>query len=142
MTNSGLLTNIKNSMNTNDEILFRSIKMLDIGYVTILYFIIAYVLGYYLDILFLNIYGNDYENKSKIYLTLEVLLQISMVGIFAYIGRNIIQLIPSPLNGIGGFDHKQLKELSSSAFLLVFIFFFQKNLIEKIHYIVDSSKES
>ena len=125
MTNSGLLTNIKNSMNTNDEILFRSVKMLDIGYVTVLYFIIAYVLGYYLDILFLNIYGNDYENKSKIYLTLEVLLQISMVGIFAYIGRNIIQLIPSPLNGIGGFDHKQLKELSSSAFLLVFIFFFQ-----------------
>jgi hypothetical protein len=116
--------------------------MLDIGYVTILYFIIAYILGYYLDILFLNIYGNDYENKSKIYLTLEVLLQISMVGIFAYIGRNIIQLIPSPLNGIGGFDHKQLKELSSSAFLLVFIFFFQKNLIEKIHYIVDPSKES
>jgi hypothetical protein len=142
MTNSGLLTNIKNSMNTNDEILFRSVKMLDIGYVTILYFIIAYILGYYLDILFLNIYGNDYENKSKIYLTLEVLLQISMVGIFAYIGRNIIQLIPSPLNGIGGFDHKQLKELSSSAFLLVFIFFFQKNLIEKIHYIVDPSKES
>ena len=142
MTISGLITNIKNSINTKDEIVFRSIKMLDIGYVTVLYFIIAYVLGHYLDILFLNIYGNNYESKSKIYLILEVLFQITLVGIFAYIGRNIIQLIPSPFDGIGGFDHKQLKELSSSAFLLVFIFFFQSNLIEKINYIIDPSKES
>ena len=48
------------------------------------------------------------------------------ITICAYIARNIIQLIPFPLEGVYGFEHLKVKEVSSGALLTMFatIFFY------------------
>ena len=58
-----------------------------------------------------------------------------MTGIVAYIGRNVIQLIPFPLDGLYGFIHMRVKEVSSGSLLTSITSMFQLSLQEKITYL-------
>ena len=123
-----------------NELLFRVIKIIDIAYITILFFIFAYILGGYINLFFVYIYGTDYEKKSNFVLTLEILSQVIFIGIVCYIGRNLIEHIPFPLDGINGFVHKQVKELGSGAFIIVFLVMFQYDMQDKIVFIKNRVK--
>ena len=46
--------------------------------------------------------------------SLEIIGIIWLIGASTYIVRNIVELIPSPFDGLGGFIHKKLKELSGA----------------------------
>jgi hypothetical protein len=116
----------------NDHVSFFVIKSLDIGYITILYMLGAYMFALFNEYIFTNIYGEDHSKKTKNELLVEIMLQVSFSGICAYIGRNIMREIPSPLHGIGGFDHYQLKELNSGSVLFTIMLAFQKHLQKKI----------
>jgi hypothetical protein len=111
------------------------IKVLSIGYTTILFFIFGYFFGYILDQSCLRLFGNNYIHKSTYLLIFEVLVQVVILGIMMHIGRCIIMAIPFPLNGIYGFKYLQLNELISGTFLSVFIMLFQYNMQDKILYI-------
>ena len=131
---------IQSPLPPQNELLFRVIKIIDIAYITVLFFIFAYILGGYINSFFKYIYGIDYEKKSNFILSLEILSQIIVIGIASYIGRNLIEYIPFPLDGIDGFNHKRMKELTSGSFIVVFLIMFQYDMQDKIVFIKNRVK--
>jgi len=121
---------------------FRLSKSLDIGYITIIYFVFAYIIGHYLDVLFVALFGQDYNKRRNGVLMLEVMLQIIFVGIISYLVRNIVYYIPSPFNGFAGLVHFQVKELTDVSFFPIFIMMFQYDLQDKLLVIRDNLKNS
>jgi len=124
-----------------NQFLFRTVKILDIGYVAAIYFTIAYFLGGAINKGYENLYGTDFGSKTTTVLLLEVLSQIICIAIVTYIGRNFVEHIPSPLNGIGGFVHGKVKELTSGAFLNVFLVMFQYSMQDKLLYIKNFTRQ-
>jgi len=124
-------------VNPNHDLLMRSIKIVDIAFITTLYFLVAYYLAKALDFVFTKYLGKIEQGKkyTKFRLMSEIIIQISITGILSYIGRNVIQMIPFPLDKIQGFDHMKVKEVSSGALLTALLTFFQTNLINKINHL-------
>jgi len=117
----------------------RFIKIIDIAYISIIYFVAAYYLAGIVDTIFVKLFGKDYKKKSKNALLLESIAQIVTIGIIAYIVRNIISLIPFPLEGSYGYKHLLLKELTeSSGFFAVFFIYFQYDFQEKLTFLAKS----
>lgn len=117
--------------------LFVAVKIADISYITVIYFVMGYLFGSYLDNLFIYLFGTDYSKKSKTTLILETLLQIVCIGIISYLGRNLILLIPSPFNGLAGLDHFRVKELTAPTYFSIFLILFQYSMQNKLIYIKD-----
>jgi hypothetical protein len=122
----------------SEYILFRIIKCTDIAYISVLFFIIGYLFGSYIDNFCLYLFGKNFKEKEKIYLMLEILFQIILVSIFAYIGRNLVEKIPFPLDGMFGFVHQNLKELNTIGFINIFIYSFQYYMQDKLTFIKDT----
>jgi len=116
-------------------ILFKCIKFIDISYISTLFFIIGYYFGIYIDDFCSYLFGKNFNEKHMIYLMLEILFQIILVSIFAYIGRNIVEKIPFPLDGTFGFVHQNLKELNAVGFINIFIYSFQYYMQDKLDFI-------
>jgi hypothetical protein len=107
-------TNLENQNTLQFEFTIRLIKMLDIGYITIIYFIFAVTVGKIFNYFFGEYNPNVDTHKSNIRIGIELCGIIWMLGISTYIIRNIVELIPSPFNNIYDFHHKRVKELSSA----------------------------
>ena len=116
------------------ELVIRSIKMLDIGFITILYFSLGYIISWLINKIYSTFDPKGNYNKGVLFL--EVCGQIFVIGIVIYIIRNLIQLIPFPLEGIYGYQHSKVRELYSGGIALTFgIFYAQQNIIQKLNYI-------
>ena len=114
------------------EILFRIVKILDMGYIVFIYFILGIALAKLSDIIFGMYDEKEEKKKSIIQLGAEIMLMIWTNIIIFYVARNVVQLIPSPFHGVAGFDHFRLKELGGSAILGATYVYFQTNLKSKI----------
>ncbi len=113
---------------------FLAVKLFDIGLTTSYFFII----GIFVAAMFDKFYGkfrkDDYKNVSNIRLLFEILVHLSFLGIVAYALRNIVELIPFPLDGVAGFQHSRLKELEGGHVMAIVLFLFQQNLQKKISF--------
>ena len=117
------------------ELIIRSIKILDIGILTIIYFTIGYFASWSINKIYFDFDPNKPHSKPLLFL--EVCGQLFVIGALVYIIRNIVPLLPWPLEGIYGYQHKRVKELSSGGVALMFgIFYAQENIKEKMSYIV------
>jgi len=118
---------------------FRLVKSLDIMYVVAIQFIVAILLNVIIDGVLERI-GHLEEDNTKIVYTysnfvkhlLIAILIISIFAIVSYFARLTIKHIPSPFNGIGGFQHIRLKELQEVGSLTAFLFLTSNYLDSKI----------
>lgn len=114
--------------------LFLSVKLIDIGLVTVYYFVIGVVFAKVFDSFYGKFDKDNYENVSNFRLLTEILFHLFGLGIVAYILRNIVQMIPFPLEGLGGFRHERLKELEGGHIMAIVLILFQNNLMDKIKF--------
>ncbi len=123
--------------NLKEEILFRLVKVVDIGYVTVLYFFVAIVLAKALDFFNGKITKEEEQKKSKLFRALELTLILWYTGVLYYIVRNLVELVPSPLDGLFGYQHALLKELKTAGIFTFLFLYFQKGIKDKIQFFVD-----
>ncbi len=135
-------SNSNNNSNTNkpkqtlkEDLIIRGIKIIDIGFITILYFILGFIVSIWFNRMYEKYVDlvNDY--KSNMRLVIELLIHIWLLGITVYIARNIVEKIPSPLDNIAGFSHKRVKELHSATVFTLVFFYSQTYMREKMGYL-------
>lgn len=116
--------------------LFLTVKLLDIGLVTIYFFILGLATAKGFDAIMGDFDEDGYKNTPLWQLFIEIVVQLFALGIIAYILRNIVKLIPYPLDGVAGFNHSRLKELDGGEVMALVLILFQRNLIDKVLYFV------
>ena len=89
-------------------------------------------------ITFIDSTPNEHISKARI--LIEIYLNLIILAIASYIIRNVVELIPFPLDGVYGFEHRKVKELSGGIVTGFAIFLYQKNLRAKIDYFFNSNK--
>jgi hypothetical protein len=120
---------------------FLGVKLLDIGYVTFLFFIFGLVFAKGFDLLYGKFNKDIYKKETKWKLFVEILIHVFAIGVVAYILRNVVEMIPFPLDGVAGFRHSMLKELEGGHIMTIVLILFQKNLEEKVKYFGESLLE-
>jgi hypothetical protein len=118
--------------------LFLLVKMLDIGLTTVYFIVIGLVAAKLFDMAYGKFNKEDYKHVSKVRLFLEIAFHIFLIGIAAYVLRNVVGFIPFPLEGVAGFQHKRLKELGGGAAMPFILYFLQDNLHDKTAYFAES----
>jgi len=122
-------------MNYKKELIIRSIKIIDIGYITVIYV----MLGIILARLCVKHFGKFDETKAKkksiFQHMIELIFLLWFIGVIIYIVRNLVPLIPFPLDGYYGFKHLKVKELTSATFFTISFMYFQVYYQNKIKYI-------
>ena len=122
------------SQTLSNDILMRSIKIFDMGYITILYVTLSLLCAISVD----KIFG-EFDEKIEVEkplwrLTLEFILTIWLYGVLIYVVRNLIELVPFPLDGYHGFSHKRVKELNSAMVFTFTFVLFSKYLKAKLDF--------
>jgi hypothetical protein len=112
------------------------IKIIAILYVSVLFGIVGLGLTYSLDkYIFhsddIKIDNADLDNISLFYILLTTVFIVGCLGVVSYIGRNIIQMIPFPLEGYHKFEYMRVKEVASGGILTVFLFAFSQTIVKK-----------
>ena len=111
---------------------FLAVKLADIGFVTVLYFVAALLFAWVFQSVYEGKSEKEYQETPLWQLSADVVFHIFLIGVVAYILRNLIALVPFPLEGVAGFQHSRLKELQGGVILAVLIFMFQESLRTKI----------
>lgn len=113
---------------------FLAVKLVDIGLTTTYFFVTGLVFAKIFDLFYGKFKVKDYKEKHIVIVFLEIVFHLFLIGVVAYGLRNLVGLIPYPLDGVAGFEHKRLKELSGGTALSMIMLFFQQNLRDKINY--------
>jgi hypothetical protein len=114
------------------EARFRFIKIMDMGYMVILYFTFGIFLSKITDVIFGGQTQEQIKAKSTPLLIIELIATIWFNMVLFYIARNIMQVIPSPFDGLYGYDHSRLKEVTNTAILGLTYLYFQTGLRNKL----------
>jgi hypothetical protein len=118
-------------------------KILDIGLVTVYYFLAASLTSLLLDSALgpFKVPHLKSDKTADLYeigkLCFEVILQFFFIGVLIYAMRNVVEHIPFPLEGVGGFQHSRLKEIDEAFVFIVVFMFYQKHLENKLYFLRD-----
>ena len=119
---------------------FFTAKLLGISYVTVLYFFLGLGVAKAFDAIYGEFDKSKYEESGKnmpiALLAADILLHVVFLAVVFYGLRNVVERIPFPLEGFGGYQHKRLKELEGGPILEFVGLFFQRNLKKKSNYFI------
>ncbi len=122
-------------MNYKKEIILRGIKIIDIGFITAIYLLLGILLAKLCDRMN-GEFDKEKENKKSLWkILVEVILYLWFIGVVIYTVRNVVPLIPFPLDGMYGFNHLMVKEVTNAmAFTITFMYFqkYYQNKIENL----------
>jgi len=114
---------------------FVTVKLMDIGFTYTYFFAIGLIVAKIFDY-FYSVVLDESETEWQTYpislFTLNLLFHFFLIGITVYLIRNVVGMIPYPLDGVAGYQHSRLKELGGGAVLTFMVFLFQKNLTDKV----------
>jgi hypothetical protein len=118
-----------------EDIARRAIKIVDIGYVTVIYFFFAFAIGVSLDRAIGPFSAVEADKKTTRRLAAECIAHIWLCGVVVYLTRNVVERVPFPLDGVAGFVHGKVKELTNAAVFTFVFMYYQKNLRDKLIYL-------
>lgn len=117
------------------DVLIRLNKMIDIGFITTIYFIMGAIVAN-----MITGYQDKFDSKEsdkysllKNIFNLVILIWIN--GVLIYIARNIIEFIPYPFDNYFGFQHKKVKELGAATAFTFVLLYYQPNLNNMMKYL-------
>lgn len=113
------------------------IKVLDIGYLTALYFALGFAASLALD----RAYGEFDLDRARAtsvpVLALQATGQLWVLGVVVYALRNLVGALPFPLDGVAGFDHARVREVQGSAIVVFALLLFQNNMAARLKHLYD-----
>jgi hypothetical protein len=112
-----------------------SIKLLDVGYIAVIYFTLGLLFAKIMDAFYGKFNFNKERKKSGVKSALETAGMIWLNGIVIYFVRNILSMLPFPLDGFYGVEHSQIKEIINSATFTYTFLSFQNHFKSKMSYI-------
>ena len=117
------------------DILIRTNKMIDIGYITTIYFILGAIVANIIT-KYQNEFKNEEEDKLTVFKSISSLILIIWTnGVLIYFARNFVELIPYPLDTFFGFHHKKVKELGAATAFTFVLLYYQPNLNKRMKYL-------
>jgi len=112
------------------------IKIIAIAFVTVVYSFGGLLLTAGADRYLINDFydrtDEDLDKKSTSRHLGETTAILALFGVLAYIGRNVLQLIPFPLEGVYGFKYMNVKEVTSGSLILWILINYSPVLTNKI----------
>lgn len=117
--------------------ILRGIKIIDIGYVTCIYFVLGYMSAFAFDKVLGEFDEAAAQKKSTLRLAAELMFHVWTIAVLTYVIRNVAELIPFPLHGVYGFNHYRVKELTIAPVFSLVIITFQDHLRAKMRHLFD-----
>lgn len=109
---------IGNNNNLKDDLIRRSIKIVDIVYISIIYIFLAFYISLFLDKYVYPVFFKNDEKTIKAKTHARIIFECGIIagllGIIIYIMRNLVVLLPFPLEGISGYTHLKTNEVRNS----------------------------
>lgn len=110
------------------------IRLIDIGLLGIYFVILSIAFSIGIEYVFIEIF--DKKPINTFLLILEILLYAVAIMIISYIIRNIVELIPFPLDKLYGYNHKRISELKGGVIFAFAIIIFMKNFKRKLDILI------
>ena len=112
------------------------IKIIAILYVSVLFVIFGLTLNYCLDKYIFNCNNISIDDASidkmnLFYIIITTALIIGCISIVSHIGKNLVQNIPFPFEGINGFEYMNVSEVAGGGLLIVFMIAFSQTVLKK-----------
>ena len=117
------------------DFLIRTNKMIDIGFITTIYFILGAIVANMITKYQTEFNNKEEDKKTVIRSTLSLILLIWINGVLIYFARNLVELIPYPFDNFFGFHHKKVTELGAATAFTFVLLYYQPNLNKMMKYL-------
>jgi hypothetical protein len=117
------------------DVLIRLNKMIDIGFITTIYFIMGAIVANIITGFQTKFDSKESDKNTLLKNIFSLVILIWTNGVLIYFARNIIELIPYPFDNYFGFHHKKVKELGAATAFTFVLLYYQPNLNNMMKYL-------